>query len=177
MAAAIVFSAGEIAGALPVVAEDKLGMRIAFACAVITFAIGCRTPAKLPPVDLAERGWRVREGQAVWRPGTKGPELSGEFVWAAHKDGRFLLQFLKTPLTIVEARGNQDAWEVSFPADRRTIRGSQGRSLSRRLAWLNLAMALRGERLSEEWAFTKTKSGWILANASTGEMIEGYLTP
>jgi hypothetical protein len=150
-------------------------MKLACACAVIALAVGCRTPPTLPPVDLAQPGWQVKQGQAVWRPSASGPELTGELVWASAPDGRFLLQFLKTPITMVEARGSKEDWRISFPAQGRTFTGSRGRSPSQRLGWLYLARALQGERLSEDWIFTKGEDRWKLANARTGEMIEGYL--
>src|SRR5687767_15391395 len=68
----------------------------------LMFLLGCRATFDLPPVDLTQPGWQVRQGQAVWRPSANGPELTGELVWAAHPDGRFLLQFFKTPITMVE---------------------------------------------------------------------------
>jgi hypothetical protein len=98
--------------------------------------LGCRTVPELPPVDLAQPGWQVRQGQAVWKPNASAPELSGELVWAVHPDGRFLLQFLKTPITLVEAQGSNERWQISFPPQGRTIKGSRGQSPSQRLSWL-----------------------------------------
>ena len=137
---------------------------------------GCRTVPPLPPADLSQPGWQVRQGQAVWKPNEKAPEIAGELVWAAHPDGRFLLQFLKTPITLVEAQGSNERWQISFPARGRTIRGSRGRSPSERLGWLYLARALRGHDING-WTFTRTGEHWKLTNSRTGEMIEGYLRP
>src|SRR5687768_6419551 len=106
MAAAPVFFAGEAASALSAVTKDQMGMRLAVLCAGMAALNGCRTPANLPAVDLAQPGWQVRQGQAVWTTGVSGPELAGELLWATHPDGRFVLQFLKTPITMVEAQGS-----------------------------------------------------------------------
>jgi len=138
---------------------------------------GCRTVPELPAVDPSQAGWQMRQGQAVWKPNTNAPELAGELIWATHPDGRFLLQFLKTPIVMVEAQGSDEAWRISFPARERTIRGSRGRSPSQRLGWLYLAKALQGETLDHPWSFKRAGEKWTFANARTGEMIEGYLRP
>ena len=139
--------------------------------------IGCRTVPELPPVDPSQPGWQLRQGQAVWRPNTNAPELAGELIWATHGDGRFMLQFLKTPIVMVEAQGSDEAWQISFPARERTISGSRRRSPSQRLGWLYLAKALQGETLDHPWDFTRAGEKWTFANARTGEVIEGYLRP
>jgi hypothetical protein len=143
----------------------------------LVMIIGCRTVPELPPVDPSQPGWQMRQGQAVWRPNTNAPELAGELIWATHADGRFMLQFLKTPIVMVEAQGGDEAWQISFPARERTIRGSRGRLPSQRLGWLYLAKALHGETLTAPSTFTRSGNKWIFANARTGEMIEGYLAP
>jgi hypothetical protein len=152
-------------------------MRRASYCALAILLIACRTPPKLPAIDLSQAGWQVRQGQAVWKPNKNAPELSGELVWASHPDGRFLLQFLKTPITLVEAEGSKDGWQISFPPQGRTLGGSRGHSPSQRLGWLYLAKALQAEALTGPWTFTSAADGWKLANAHTGEVIEGYLRP
>lgn len=139
--------------------------------------LGCRTVPELPPVDLSQPGWQVRQGQAVWKPNREAPELAGEFVWASHRDGRFLLQFLKTPITLVEAQGDAERWKISFPPQERTINGSRGRSPSQRLGWLYLAEALQSKRSRGDWAFFWKGDRFALGNARTGEMIEGYFRP
>lgn len=141
----------------------------------VLLVAGCRIVQEFPAVDVSQPGWQVRQGQAVWRPDAKGPELSGELLWASHPDGRFLLQFLKTPITLVEARGSDAGWRISFPPQGRSFTGSRGRSPSQRLGWLHLAAALQG-RTAPNWTFTRRSDrAWQLSNARTGEMIEGYL--
>ena len=148
-------------------------IRATLAAAVLIVLSGCRTLPQLPPVDLSQPGWQVRQGLAVWRPNRTGPELSGELVWASHPDGRFLLQFLKTPITLVEAQGGKAAWQVTFPPRDRTIGGRA----AERLGWLHLARKLQGKRTSDGWAYAGSSEKWRLTNDATGEMIEGYLRP
>ena len=142
-------------------------------CLICLVLLGCRTVPQVPSLDLSQPGWQARQGQAVWKPNRNAAELAGELVWAAHPDGRFLLQFLKTPITLVEARGSEEAWEISFPPQGRTISGRR----ARRLGWLHLAWALQGKSVASAWTFARTDEKWQLANERTGEMIEGYLRP
>lgn len=149
-------------------------MRGAVSLACLLLLVGCRTVPELPPVDISQPGWEVRQGQAVWRPKAKAPELSGELLWASHPDGRFLLQFLKTPITLVEAQGSEAGWQISFPPQGRSISGS-GQPWER-LGWLHLAGALQRRRIAAGWTFTQGNTrAWKFSNARTGEMIEGYL--
>ena len=144
---------------------------------LLLLLLGCRTVSELPQVDLSQPGWRVLQGQAVWKPNRDALELSGEVLWAANRDGRYLLQFLKTPITLVEAQGDQERWQISFPAEGRTLKGSAARLPSRQLGWLCLARALRGEKSGGDWAFFRKGEKWALGNAQTGEMIDGYFRP
>src|SRR5277367_4640677 len=59
---------------------------------------GCQTIPPLPPANLAEPGWIVRQGQTVWRTKKDAPEITGDLLLAVNLDGRSFLQFTKTPL-------------------------------------------------------------------------------
>jgi len=152
-------------------------MRVCALCVACWLLLGCRTVPELPQVDLSQRGWRVRQGQAIWKPSRDAPELSGELVWASHRDGQFLLQFLKTPITLVEAQGDEQRWKISFPPQGRTMGGRADSRVVDRFAWLCLARALRGEKPTNDWAFFLRGQRWALGNAKSGEMIEGYFAP
>ena len=54
---------------------------------VAILSAGCRTASKTPLFTVSGPGWRVQEGQALWRPGRQFPELGGELVVASHEDG------------------------------------------------------------------------------------------
>src|SRR4030095_2800907 len=87
-------------------------------------AISCRTLPPLPPVNLSEPGWTLRQGQAVWRNRREAPEIVGEILYARHRDGRTLLQFTKNPLPFVTARTSaDDSWQIEFVPQRRRFRG------------------------------------------------------
>ena len=149
-------------------------MRLGALCFVCLLSVGCKTASELPQVDLSQPGWRVRQGQAIWKSNRDAPELSGELVWATHRDGQFLLQFLKTPITLVDAQGDDERWRISFPPEGRTFAGRRSSRAADRFAWLYLARALRGEKPAGDWAFFKHGERWALGSARTGEMIEGY---
>src|ERR1044071_2118887 len=57
----------------------------------------CGTARPLPAVNLSEPGWRVQQGQAIWRTRKNAPEVAGELMVATHPGGRTFLQFTKTP--------------------------------------------------------------------------------
>src|SRR5439155_15039375 len=75
---------------------------ILFSCFLLALCVpACRMLPPLPSVNLAEPGWTVHEGQAIWRPKRDAPEIAGEILVATHQDGRALVQFTKTPFPFV----------------------------------------------------------------------------
>ena len=136
----------------------------------------CRTTPLLPAVNLGEPGWRLRQGQAVWRSKRDAPEIAGELLLAAHPDGRSFLQFTKTPLPFVVAQTTTNAWQIEFVAENKTFCGS-GRPPSR-LGWLHLARCLTGRVPPANWRWKQLDEGrWRLENNLSGERMEGFLTP
>jgi hypothetical protein len=141
------------------------------------FLPACRTPVPhLPPVNVAEPGWSLRQGQAVWRSDRHAPEIAGEVLVATHPDGRSIVQFIKVPLPLLAARIAANGWQIDFIPENRTLSG-QGQPPAR-LLWLHVARALNGipppaparlEKLAE--------GGWRLDNAHTGETLTLYLSP
>ena len=136
---------------------------------------GCRTVPLLPPVNLAEPGWRIRQGQAFWRPAANRPELTGDLLVATHPDGRALVQFTKTPLPFIVAQATPDTWQIQFVPENKTYSG-RGECPSR-LIWLYLPKCLAGQAV-KNLSFSRLPEGkWRLANPLTGEILEGFLTP
>ena len=137
---------------------------------------GCRTPAPPAPLNLAEPGWQVRQGQAVWRARPHRPALAGELLVAWNSDGRGFAQFSKTPFTLLNARLSPTQWQIVFPPERRSYRGSG--LPPQQLAWLHLPRVLAGLPLPPELRMVeKGDGGWRLMNRRTGEQIEGYWSP
>ena len=121
-------------------------------------------------------GWHIREGQALWKPGHKFPELGGDLVLASHEDGRCLIQFDKTPLSLVSVQTTHTNWLIQFP--QRQLRFSGHRDPSTRFIWLYLQVALSGKKLPATLSFKrKPDGGWRLENSRSGETLEGFLAP
>jgi hypothetical protein len=137
---------------------------------------GCITAPDKILFAISGPGWTVRQGQAIWRPGPRYPELAGEIVLAQNPDGRSSLQFTKTLLPVALAQTTKTNWLIQFPPQRL---GFTGRGQSpQRFVWLHLAAALAGETLPEDFHFKRSPDGgWRLENRRTGEFVEGFLSP
>lgn len=143
---------------------------------VLVLLAGCRTACETPLFTATGPGWRVQEGQALWRPGREFPELGGELVVASHEDGCCSIEFAKTPLPLVLAQTTHTNWLIEFPPRRMSFAGRH-RPPSR-FAWLYLSAALSGEPLPSGFRFRwKPDGGWRLENTRSGETVEGFLGP
>jgi hypothetical protein len=137
-------------------------------------ATGCHRAAEVWWPAVSETGWRIQEGQALWRPTARAPELAGELLVARQEDGRALIQFSKTPFPLVLAQTTATNWAIRFPSQKLAFRGR--RPPPARFAWLYLRPALAGEVLPAALRFErKPDGGWRLENRRTGETMEGYL--
>lgn len=133
---------------------------------------GCRTPPRLPPADLAAPGWRVQQGQAVWRPTRSRPELAGELILATQANGDLFVQFAKTPFSLATAQVLDGQWQIEFGDGNRRWGGSG--EPPARFAWFQLPRALDNESLDKHWRFTQPATdSWRLENSRTGETLEG----
>jgi len=140
------------------------------------YSAGCRTGANDSLFTASGPGWRVRQGQALWRPGRNYPELGGEVVVASHPDGRCAVQFLKTPIPLVLAQTSSTNWLIQFPPRQMTFAGKN--TPPSRFLWLYLRAALAEESLPSRLHFSrKPDGGWKLENTRSGETVEGYLEP
>ena len=143
---------------------------------LLQFCASCRSIAPFPSVDLSEPGWRIQQGQAIWKLGKNKPELAGEITFARHADGRCLLEFSKTPFPLVRAKMSATRWEIEFPPQK--LHFSGGGQPPARLAWLQLMQALTGKPVAPPWHFElRPNGGWRLENPRRGESVEGYLEP
>jgi hypothetical protein len=144
--------------------------------AALALSAGCRTASQAPLFTATGPGWQVQEGQALWRPGRKFPELGGELVMARNADGRCLVQFAKTPLPLVQAQTTGTNWLMSYPPRRMSFAGRQPPPA--RFVWLYLPAALAGDSLPKALRFVrKPDGGWRLENTRSGESVEGFLGP
>jgi hypothetical protein len=156
--------------------EDRwLGGALGLALlAILELASGCRSATQ--SLAISGPGWHVQEGQALWRPRERMPELAGDLVLAGHADGRSVIAFAKTPMTLVQAQTTRTHWRVEFPP--RRLRYDGRGPAPTRFIWLYLPAALAGEGLPAHLLFQrKPAGGWTLKNTRTGETVEGFLAP
>jgi hypothetical protein len=133
---------------------------------------GCRSLPPLPPVNLSQPGWTVRQGQAVWRPAGTTTEVAGEILVATSTNGAAFLQFSKTPFPLVVAQLSSNDWQIEFSTENKRFSG-RGNPPSR-LIWLWLGRMLLGEPPPKNWSWRLDNNGWRLENRATGEAVEGY---
>jgi hypothetical protein len=87
-----------------------------------------------------------------------------------------VIQFAKTPLTLVLAQTSRTNWLIQFPPRRMGFTGRG--SPPTRFAWLYLHAALAGDSLPASFHFQhKPDGGWRLQNGRSGETMEGFLAP
>jgi hypothetical protein len=145
------------------------------ALVILTFSAGCRT-ATTSLFMVSGPGWHIQEGQALWRPQRGLPEFGGDLMLARHTDGRCLIQFDKTPLTILMAQTTPTNWLFRIPQRQMGFKG-HGPGPTR-FSWLYLPTALAGRQLPSFLRFErKPDDSWRLQNLRTGETLEGFLSP
>ena len=150
--------------------------RSLFTCILVALSAGCRSLPALPPADLDAAGWRVQQGQAVWQPPGKRPELAGELLMATNSSGGLFVSFSKPPFSLVTARVEGGEWQIDFGSADYAARG-RGAPPSR-FAWFQLPVALAGAPASGPWRFSRYgANNWRLENEHTGESLEGELQP
>ena len=137
---------------------------------------GCRTAAPLPPADFSAPGWRLQQGQAVWKPSTSRPELAGDLLLATNVNGNLFIQFSKLPFPLATAQVAGDQWQIEFGADKFRWHGRG--TPPTRFTWFQLPHALRDPNLGGDWKFTRVETNsWRLENSRTGETLEGEFFP
>lgn len=133
---------------------------------------GCRTRPGLAPANLADAGWTVRQGQAVWRSGAHAPEIAGEILVATRTNGESFVQFTKTPFPLVTAQRSLNLWQIEVPTENRQYRGSG--DPPGRLIWFWLIRAVEGQSIPPKFAWHQDTNGWSLGNRKSGESVSGY---
>ena len=80
------------------------------------------------------------------------------------------------PVAILSAQTTSNRWLIKFPQQNMSFSGCGDGPT--RFTWLYLPRALAGEPLPEKIRFEqKPDGGWRLENSSTGEKVEGFLSP
>jgi hypothetical protein len=136
---------------------------------------GCQTSTKSLFIASGPN-WHIEQGQVLWRPGSRFPEVAGELVFGSDDSGRSFLQFAKTPMLLVSAQTTQTNWLIQFPLGKMSFAGR--RNPPTRFGWLYLHHALASEPLPRSFKFERRPDGsWRLENRRSGETLEGFLAP
>lgn len=137
---------------------------------------GCATAPALPPVDLSQPGWDVRESPALWRPRRDAPELAGELLVAVQGKDR-LVQFSKQGLPVVTAVVTSNRWQVTS-ALRAGIHGGRLPAPAGVL-WFAVDASPPKIRPERPWSLDQDgpEDRWRLTNTRTGEFLEVVPTP
>jgi len=145
-----------------------------FILLLINLATGCRTIPSPPPIDFSAPGWKIRQGQAVWRRGS-GKDLAGELLLATNTNGNAFVQFAKPPITLLTAQSTPNSWLVRYPPNHKYSGSGLPPS---RLIWLYLPKFIGGAASTPLWKWERRDDdSWRLENRRTGESLEGYLSP
>ena len=143
---------------------------------LLMFGAGCATTHPLPPADFSAPGWRVQQGQAVWKPSSTRPELAGDLLVATNVNGNLFIQFSKIPFPLATAQVSGDQWRIQFGADQYAWHGRG--APPNRFGWFQLPRALLDANPGGNWKFTRVETNsWRLQNSRTGETLEGGFFP
>ncbi len=147
-----------------------------FFLAALLFFSGCETDKTQNLFAVTGSTWAIKQGQGLWTARSGAPQIGGDIVLASDGNGRSLVQFDKTPLTIVTAQTTPERWLIRFPQGGGVWAGHQ--PAPPRTIWLYLGDALAGKPLPKPLHFEQKPDGnWRLENPKTGEILEGFLSP
>lgn len=137
---------------------------------------GCRSTPRPHLVDLAEPGWHVRQGQAVWTTDRGAVGVAGDLVVAVKTDASCWVEFSKPPFNLVTAQARPDGWRISLHSQHIDYRG---RGIPpRRFVWFQLAQVIAGRSVACEWQLThQPGESWLFVHAENGERLEVHLEP
>jgi hypothetical protein len=142
----------------------------------LLFLSGCATNKTETLFTVSGSGWHVQQGQALWTPKRGAPQFGGDLVVASDGNGRTLIQFDKTPMSLVGVQTTTNQWLIRFPQGGGVWKGHE--PAPTRTIWLHLNEALAGKPMPKPLHFEQKPDGnWRLENPSTGESLEGFLSP
>jgi len=110
----------------------------------------------------------------VWKPSLKTPEIAGELLLATRPDGSSFVQFIKTPFPFAITQTTSNRWQAEFPPQNRRFT-APGKPPAR-IIWFQLVNALTDKPLARGWTWHDSGTNWQL-KSSSGELLEGYLSP
>jgi len=160
------------------VPKDLIGScaRLTSLLLLVVVITGCFTLSQpLPPVNLSDPGWNMRQGQAIWTLPHSGHDIAGDVIVATGPEARSFVQFSKSPFPFVIGQTTSNRWQVEFPPQNKRYSGPG--TPPKRLMWLYLPRVLSGRSPPAHWSWTNSLDNWVLENQDTGEKIEGFFGP
>ncbi|HEY3913784.1 MAG TPA: hypothetical protein VGN61_04785 [Verrucomicrobiae bacterium] len=137
---------------------------------------GCYShrPYAWPTYNLSDLGWKVWNGQAVWKPRKTIPELTGDVTVAVNTNGNAIVQFSKT-IPFATARLDGHRWEIDFPAGNRVY--ARHYPLPSHFAWFQLPALVESNSPSRSWVEKGNLDQWEITSRHDSETLRGYLSP
>lgn len=152
--------------------KNSRRLSLALVALASSLLVGCAAlpQKKLPPLDTSAPGWKVRQGQALWKPAEDKPEIAGDVVISMHPQAGAYVQFSKT-LPVLSARLAPEGWEFhTIPEDKHY---SGGGAPPRRIVWLQMLRVLEGREISDRWTVAHPSDLYIsLEDPFAGERLE-----
>ena len=99
----------------------------------------------------------------------------GELFLATSTNGDFVVQFTKTPFTLVQAQVAASRWQIDFASGKYVWRGTG--EPPKRFVWFELPQVLDGGSPNRGWLLTRTNDFWRLEKSRAGESLEGRFFP
>lgn len=135
---------------------------------------GCSRVVTLPEVDLEDPGWKVQEGQVLWKPRTDRESIAGDLMVAQNTAGDILVSLSKSPFPIFTAQTSGILWRIDFIDRGRSYYGF-GRP-PRKFIWFRLPELIDGASAPKGWEVREVADGeWTISNGKTGETIRVVL--
>src|SRR5579859_509732 len=140
--------------------------------AMLAWLTACKTTPMA--VNLDETGWKILQGQAIWRAKEDAPEIAGELVMATNADGRTFVEFTKDPLPLMVGQTATNSWQIEFVPQNRSLSG-RGKPPAR-LGWLYVAGCTEGLPPPENWRLQQTHyNRWRMEHPDRGEVLDWLL--
>jgi len=154
-------------------AGDWVGRTAALALALMVGACtGCISHHQYSwPTVMVGPGWTTYNGQVIWKPNPRIPELAGDLFVAINTNGNAMMQFSKT-VPMVTAEMDLTRWQIDIPSQKQTYSGRN--PPPSHFAWLQIPALLKGEALTSPWIETGGLGSWEISNRGTGEYLRGY---
>ena len=134
---------------------------------------GCSTV--MPVLETSSGNWQIIQAQAVWNPSAKKSAIAGDLIISTGPNNQSLIQFAKTPFTILTASKNAISWGIEFQGGYYKFSGRN--QPPPRFIWFYLPQILDLHKAPVGWQLLWKDSVIHLARERSGETLDIYLLP